>query len=90
MNKRYYTVVYEITDEEAFKRIASAASGSMETGTGMVDGVKVTACGNGDVMTCYDALAEVLVNNGFDVDEVIKDWGHEHEIPDDEIKQIIG
>ena len=90
MNKRYYTVVYEITDEEAFKRIAGQATASMTDDVSPNDGVKVTACGNGDVMTCYDALAEVLVNNGFDVDEVIKDWGHEHEIPDDEIKQIIG
>ena len=90
MSKRYYTVVYEIHSEEAFKRVASAATGAMETDTGPIDGVRVTACGNGDVMTGYDALADVLSNNGHDVDDCIREWCEENEISPEDAELIIG
>lgn len=90
MNKRYYTVVYEITNEEAFKRVAGQATASMADDVSPIDGVKVTACGEGDIMTCYDALAECASNNGHDVDDVVTEWCQEHEIPTDEIQRIIG
>lgn len=80
MSKRYYTVVYEITDEEAFKRVSSAAIGSMETDTGLIPGVKVVACGNGDTMTAYDALAQHLTNNGHNVDDVVMEFCEEMEL----------
>lgn len=88
--KRYYTVVYEIHDDEAFKRVASAASGSMDTGTGLIEGVRVTACGEGDCMTAYDALADTLSHNGHDVDECIREWCEENEISPEDAALIIG
>lgn len=80
MNKRYYTVVYEITNEEAFKRIAGQAATSMADDVSTSDGVKVVACGNGDTMTAYDALAQHLQNNGFDVDDVVLEYCQEMEL----------
>lgn len=90
MTKRYYTVVYEIHNEEAFKRVAGAATGSMETGTGLIDGVRVTACGDGDVMTGFDALSDHLMNSGHDVDDVIREWAEEHDLTPEEAQLIIG
>lgn len=82
MNKRYYTVVYEITNEEAFKHIAGQATASMDDDDDVstMDGAKVVACGNGDTMTAYDALAQHLQNNGFNVDDIVLDYCEESEL----------
>lgn len=83
MSKRYYTVVYEIADEEAFQRVMGAANGAMETGTGMIPGVKVTGCGNGDTMTSYDALAELAMELGYDADDVVREYCDDNELDAD-------
>ena len=90
MSKRYYTVVYEIHNEEAFKRVAGAATGSMASGTGPIDGVAVTACGDGDVMTAYDALSDQCLEDGHSPDDVVLAWCEENDISPEEAKLIIG
>jgi hypothetical protein len=85
MSKRYYTVVYEIHNDEAFKRVASAASGSMDTGTGPIDGVRVTACGEGDAMSQADALNEFALEIGHDPDEIVREWAENNDLDGDEI-----
>lgn len=78
--KRYYTVVYEITNETAFTKVATTAMASMEADTGIEPGVKVVACGDGDTMTAYDALAQHLQNNGYDVDDIVLEFCEEMEL----------
>lgn len=85
MSKRYYTVVYEIHDDEAFKRVASAATGSMDTGTGLIDGVRVTACGEGDCMSQADALNEFALELGHDPDLIVREWAEDNDLDGDEI-----
>lgn len=72
--KRYYTVVYEITDEAAFKRVALAAEGSKETNTGLIDGVQVIACGEGDYATERDAYGQQMELQGLDKARVLADY----------------
>lgn len=74
MSKRYYTVVYEITDETAFTKVATASMASMGADSSIEPGVKVVACGNGDTMTAYDALHEAVFESGQDPDEVIREF----------------
>lgn len=74
MNKRYYTVVYEITNEEAFKRVAGQATASMADDVSPIDGVKVVACGDGDTMTGFDALYELAMDLGHNPDTIIRDF----------------
>lgn len=77
MNKRYYTVVYEITNEEAFKRVAGQATASMSEDASPIDGVKVVACGDGDTMTGFDALYELALDLGHDPDQIILEFCEE-------------
>lgn len=77
MNKRYYTVVYEITNEEAFKRVAGQATASMSEDESPIDGVKVVACGDGDTMTGFDALYELALELGHDPDQIILEFCEE-------------
>lgn len=77
MNKRYYTVVYEITDEEAFKRVAGQATASMTDDASPIDGVKVVACGDGDTMTSFDALYALALELGHDPDQIILEFCEE-------------
>lgn len=85
--KRYYTVVYEITDEESFAKhvapLAASLSINDEDGNQVAEGLRVVACGEGDTMTAYDALAEYLDNEGHHVDSIIMDFCNLHEIDGD-------
>jgi len=90
MSKRYYTVVFEITDEEAWKAYGTQFSQSLADDEPLHHGVKVTACGDGDVMSGFDALSNHLINNGHDVDDVIREWAEENELTTEEAQLIIG
>lgn len=85
MSKRYYTVVFEISDEEAWKQYGSQFTQSL-AGDGPVHmGVEVAACGEGDAMSQADALQDHLVATGDDPDEIVRDWAEEHELDGDSI-----
>lgn len=73
--KRYYTVVFEISNEDSFKQfvapLAAALSVDDEDGNQVADGLRIVACGDGDTMTAYDALAQQLQDDGHNVDDIV-------------------
>lgn len=83
--KRYYTVVYEITNEEAFKRVAGQATASMADDVSPIDGVTVTACGEGDTMTGFDALCALALDLGHNPDTIIREYCEDNELDADAI-----
>lgn len=89
--KRYFTVVFEITNEENFTGMfAGPFTKSLAEDSDIIEGVKVTACGTGDSMSAYDALAEHAQEDGKDPDDMIREWGETMGLDDDEINSIIG
>lgn len=93
MSKRYYTVVFEITDEESWKGMGPAFTQSMVEGieqSTVVPGVQVIACGNGDVMSAYDALSDQCLQDGRSPDEVVQQWCRRNGDSPEEAKLIIG
>lgn len=89
-NKRFYTVCFEITEEGAWKHYGAQFTQSLATDEPVHHGVRVTACGTGDVMTGFDALSDVLSNNGHDVDDCIREWCAENDISPEDTQLIIG
>ena len=80
MSKRYYTVVFEIADEESWKLYGPQFSQSLADQEPVRTGVTVVACGNGDTMTAYDALHEAVFESGQDPDEVIREFCELHDL----------
>lgn len=90
VTKRYYTVVFEITDEESWKHYGPQFSQSLADEEPVRTGVRVVSCGNGDCMTACDAYSDTLVDLGYEPDEVIREWCAENDISPEEAKLIIG
>ena len=91
--KRYYTVVFEITDEDAWKGMGPAFTQSLVEGEEQdspVPGVRVVSCGEGDVMTGFDALDEFARGHGEFADDLILDWADNNDVSREEAKLIIG
>lgn len=73
--KRYFTVVFEITNEENFTGMfAGPFTKSLAEESDIIEGVKVTACGTGDAMTAQDALETFVNDMGDDSEVVIRDF----------------
>ena len=87
MNKRYYTVVYEITNEDSFAKHVAPAVASLsvteDDGNQLADGLRVVACGKGDTMTAYDALHELALEIGHDPDQIIREFCEVNDIDAD-------
>lgn len=87
-DKRYFTVVFEITNEENFTGMfAGPFTKSLAEDSDIIEGVKVVSCGRGDTMTAYDALAEELNSHGIGSDDVVQIYCEEHEL---DAKAVIG
>lgn len=71
--KKYFSVVYEIVDPEAFQATASFLSGQMAEET-VSRGARVQACGWGDYATERDAYYQELLEQGLDTDEVVANF----------------
>jgi hypothetical protein len=84
--KRYFTVVFEITNEENFTGMfAGPFTKSLAEDSDIIEGVKVVCCGTGDTMTAYDALTEELQTQGINTDDVVRDYCAEMEFDGDAI-----
>lgn len=90
MSKRYYTVVFEITDEESWKLYGPQFSQSLAEEEPVRTGVQVVSCGNGDCMTACDAYSDMLVELGHEPDEVIREWAEDNGLSEEEAKLTIG
>ena len=78
--KRYFSVVYEIVEPDAFQPCASVISEHMHKEL-VENGCKVTACGWGDYATERDALAYELLNTfGVDSDSAVENFIREEEV----------
>lgn len=74
-DKRYFTVVFEITNEENFTGMfAGPFTKSLAEDSDIIEGVKVVSCGTGDVMTAYDALAQQVEDDGRSADDVVREY----------------
>ena len=78
--KRYYTVVFEITDEESWKSYGPQFSQSLADDEPLHPGVTVVACGAGDALTVSDALHEAVFEAGMDPDEVVREYCEDNEL----------
>jgi short-subunit dehydrogenase len=79
--KRYFTVVFEITNEENFTGMfAGPFTKSLAEESDIIEGVKVVCCGPGDTMTAYDALAQKVEDDGRCADDVVREYCEEMEI----------
>jgi hypothetical protein len=86
--KRYFTVVFEITNEENFTGMfAGPFTKSLAEDSDIIEGVKVTSCGRGDTMTAYDALAAELLSQGIHPDDVVREYCEDSE---DDADAVIG
>lgn len=90
MSKRYYTVVFEITDEESWKLYGPQFSRALAEEEPVRTGVQVVSCGNGDCMTACDAYSDMLVELGHEPDEVIREWAEDNGLSEEEAKLTIG
>lgn len=89
--KKYFTVVFEITNEENFTGMfAGPFTKSLAEESDIIEGVRVTACGPGDVMSAYDALAEHAQEDGKNPDDMVREWGGAQGLTDEEVDLIIG
>lgn len=68
--KKYFSVVYETTNPEAFQTVASKITGAMAEDL-EEQGALVAACGWGDYATERDAFEYELLHRGIDTDEVV-------------------
>lgn len=78
--KRYYTVVFEITDEESWKLYGPQFSQSLADDEPLHSGVTVVACGAGDALTVSDALHEAVFEAGLVPDEVVHEYCEDIEL----------
>jgi hypothetical protein len=89
--KRYFTVVFEITNEENFTGMfAGPFTKSLAEDSDIIEGVKVVSCGRGDTMTAYDALAGIAQEDGNDPDAMVQEWAKAQGLDEDEVSLIIG
>lgn len=87
-DKRYFTVVFEITNEENFTGMfAGPFTKSLAEESDIIEGVKVVSCGRGDVMTAYDALAHNVEACGENADDCVREYCEENEL---DAKAVIG
>lgn len=86
--KRYFTVVFEITNEENFTGMfAGPFTKSLTDDADIIEGVKVASCGRGDTMTAYDALHDLTLELGHDPDGIVSEYCEENEL---DAKAVIG
>jgi len=71
--KRYFSVVYEIVNPEAFQSTAEFVSGQLANET-VSRGALVTACGWGDYAAERDAYESALLEQGVDTVEVVENF----------------
>lgn len=72
MTKRYYTVVYEISEGGAFDSLTQAIAAVKErTAVKPIDGVRISACGEGDYATERDAYYKELTMSGTEPMDVV-------------------
>lgn len=70
-DKKYFTAVFEVSDQEQFMVFARQVSAAM-FGEPTFHGSTVTGCGWGDSMTEADLAADFLNENGFDADKIMR------------------
>lgn len=84
--KRYFTVVFEITNEENFTGMfAGPFTKSLAEDSDIIEGVKVVCCGTGDTMTAYDALDELANELGHNPDQIVREYCEAHDIDADSV-----
>lgn len=71
--RKFYTVVYEITDDQKFQEVAAPIT-AMLASEAEQNGCKVTGCGFGDVMTEKDAYKWVLLEEGYIPEDILEDF----------------
>lgn len=77
--KRFFSVVFEVTDPEQFQVLAAGFSGQMASEK-EGGGAQVSACGWGDYATSFDALEHFARELGYDADDLIDDYVQEQEL----------
>lgn len=77
--KRYFSVVFEVTDPDQFQTLAAGFTGQQATEK-EGGGARVSACGWGDYATSYDALEHHVRANGYDADDLVDDYIREQEL----------
>ena len=77
--RRFFSIVYEITNPDAFQATAEFAT-NQQANELVSHGAKVTACGWGDYATAYDALEHHVRANGYDADDLVDDYVQEQEL----------
>jgi hypothetical protein len=84
--KRYFTVVFEITNEENFTGMfAGPFTKSLAEDSDIIEGVKVVCCGRGDAMTAYDALAQQVEDDGHAADDCVREYCEKLELDADTV-----
>ena len=86
--KRFFSVVFEVTDLEQFQVLAAGFGGQLaseEEG----GGAKVSACGWGDYATSCDALEHFAREQGYDPDDLVDDYVRDENL-DVNSRDIIG
>ncbi|AXC36530.1 hypothetical protein HOT57_gp86 [Pseudomonas phage phCDa] len=77
--KRFFSVVFEVTNPEQFQVLAAGFSGQ-QASEKEGGGAKVNACGWGDYATSYDALEHHVSAHGYDADDLIEEYVREQEL----------
>lgn len=84
--KKYFTVVFEITNEENFTGMfAGPFTKSLADESDIIEGVKVVSCGRGDTMTAYVALHDLALELGHDPDGIVREYCEENELDADNV-----
>lgn len=69
MGVKYFTVVFQIRDKEAFQDHLSSFTEAMMH-DGIFPGASVTGCGWGDSMSEAEAYQKELIDNDIDLPEI--------------------
>lgn len=69
MDVKYFTVVFQIRDKEAFQDHLSSFTEAMMH-DGIFPGASVTGCGWGDSMSEAEAYQQELIDNDIDLPEI--------------------
>lgn len=77
--KRFFSVVFEVTDPGQFQTLAAGFSGQ-QASEKEGGGSRISACGWGDYATSFDALEHHARANGFDADDLIEEYVREQEL----------
>lgn len=71
--RKFFTVVYQIKDKEAFQAYLEKTTALLSSGD-QDSGATVTGCGFGDSMTEADAYRDCVIEQGLEPYEVLEDF----------------